>query len=165
VGDAAVAPVEDLHTEAVVAVAQSHGHRHVPDVLEHVGERLLDDAEGGEVDARGELAALPFDEQLYRQLGAPELLEQLTDALEPRLRRKLGGLGVPVQQAEQPTHLGERPPSGALDLRHGATGATRVGGQRALSARQWERRCFPQPVSPTSCGTPPSVSRPTSQRC
>ena len=58
-------------------------------VLERVGEALLDDPVGGEVDALGERKRLAVDVELDREPGAADLAHQRVEAVEPGLGRQL----------------------------------------------------------------------------
>ena len=78
-------------------------------VLDRVGERLLHDAVGGEVDAgRAAAAARP---RRRASTGSPAARERSTRCVElaqRRLRRRARCLLAGVQDAEQAAHLGQR---------------------------------------------------------
>ena len=103
-------------------------------VLERVGQRLLHDAVGGEVDAGRQLARLAVDVQLDRQPGRAGALDQRAELVQRRLRRERGGLLAGVQHAEQVAHLAQRLAAGALDQRRGLDRALRVAGEDAPRA-------------------------------
>ena len=63
-----------------------------PGVLAHVGERLLDDAEGRQVEALGELARLALDREADVEARGARLLEEPVEVGQTRLRRALGGV-------------------------------------------------------------------------
>jgi hypothetical protein len=46
----ALAVVDDLHLQRVIVVVQAHGRPGRTGMLEHVGERFLDDAERRQID-------------------------------------------------------------------------------------------------------------------
>ena len=78
-------------------------------VLDDVGERLLHDPVGGQVDALGERARLALDGELDADARGARALEQLRQLAEPRLRRERGGLLlVAAQQLQRAVHLGHR---------------------------------------------------------
>ena len=94
-------------------------------MLDDVRQRLLHDAVGGEVEPGGQLAPLALDRELDRHAGAARALDQRVELAQRRLRRVLGVL-VGVQHAEQRAHLGERLAPGALDQLGGGDRARRV---------------------------------------
>ena len=118
----------------VVAVAHEHLGAAAA-VLERVGQRLLDDAVGGEVDAGGQLAALALDAQLDRQPRRARALDERAEPVQRRLRRELGEVLAGVQHAEQAAHLAQRLAAGALDQRGRLDGARRGRG-RGCGARR-----------------------------
>ena len=85
-------------------------------MLERVGEALLDDAVGGEVDPRRELQPLSLEAQGHRQSRLLDLRDQLVEMLQPRLGRKSGmAFGAGRHQAQHTPHLGQRLPADLLD--------------------------------------------------
>ncbi len=100
--------VDYLELDVVAAVANGHPRMGGPCVLERVGQRLLHDPVGGEVDAGGEPSRLALDRELYGQADAAHLLDQRVELREAGLRPECGfGVGA-AQQAEHATKLAER---------------------------------------------------------
>src|SRR5207249_2272804 len=85
-------------------------------VLERVGQALLHDSIGREVDRPRKRESLTLDVQSYRKAGAADLVEQGVEVLEARLRRELHVLTVGAHRAEQSAHLGERRAARRLDV-------------------------------------------------
>ena len=111
----AVAVVADLDLQLVGAVADRHVGLAGVRVLERVGQALLDDPVGGQVDRARERVRLAVDVQAHRQAGAADLVHQRVEVAEPRLGRELDLLALAPHRAEQPAHLGERRAAGLLD--------------------------------------------------
>ena len=85
---AAVAVVGDRQ-HAARRSPRAHAHLGVAAaVLERVGQRLLHDAVGGEVDAGRQLAPLAGHVQLDRQPGRAAALDQRAELVQRRLRRR-----------------------------------------------------------------------------
>jgi hypothetical protein len=57
-------------------------------VLEHVGQPLLDDAEGGQVHASRNRGPGSFDSHVDAQSGVPHLLYEFVEPVQPGLRAK-----------------------------------------------------------------------------
>ena len=70
------AVVADLDLERVGGEAQAHLGAAGAAVLERGGERVLDDAVGGDVEAGGQLALLALDAQRDRQAGGRRAARQ-----------------------------------------------------------------------------------------
>ena len=88
-------------------------------MLERVGERLLHDAEDGQLRSGGKLAHVAFDRDRNGQPGRAHLADEHVDLLQTRLRHEPAlALAVP-QHAEQAAHLAERLPPGHGDRLHG----------------------------------------------
>ena len=104
--------VADLQLDVLAAVADVHLGRRGAGVLDGVGDRLLDDAVGGEVDARRAAGgARP-------RRSAPPAGRRRARARRARRGRRASGAGAParsVQHAEQAPQLGERLAAGAVD--------------------------------------------------
>ncbi len=84
-------------------------------MLERVGQSLLHDPVGGQIDSRCEGGGLTLDEEANRQPRLPYLLDQVVQLSEARLRCQLRlALGV-AEQAEQPAQLHQRLAAGGLD--------------------------------------------------
>ena len=84
-------------------------------VPERVGQALLHDSIGREVDRGGQRDALALDLQPHRKARAPELLDQRVEAVEARMRGALGVLTVASHRAEQAAHLAQCRAAGLLD--------------------------------------------------
>src|SRR5439155_15088309 len=76
----------DLHV--MFSVAQRHLRAGGACVLERVPERLLNDPEGRQVDARLEPLPLSLDRQVYLQAGLAGPLDQPVELVDARLRRE-----------------------------------------------------------------------------
>jgi hypothetical protein len=83
-------------------------------VLEHVGQRLLDNTERGQVLARGNLARLAVDGQLDVKPSPPGLVRELGKIRQARCGQQIAGAFL-TEHVEQPSHLGQRFPAGRLD--------------------------------------------------
>ena len=110
------AAVGDLQLELALAPAHAHLGGGLRRMLEHVGERLLDDPVGGEVEPGRQRPPLALLVQHHGQPGGTRALEQRVERAQRGLRRQRRLLLVRVQHAEQPPHLGQRLAAGALDL-------------------------------------------------
>jgi hypothetical protein len=108
-----VAVVDDVHRELDDPVADGDVRLRRFRVLERVRERLLHDPVGREVEPGRQRRSHALDRQLDRQSGVANLLEQLGELLEPRLRRErrvrvLLGPDHPEQAAELAQRLAAR---------------------------------------------------------
>src|SRR5450756_2017821 len=74
-GDPAAA-VDDLDRERVVLVTYSHRRARLAGVLERVGQRLLNDAVGGEIEAGRQRARLSHHRENHGQAALPHLRAQ-----------------------------------------------------------------------------------------
>ena len=81
--------VADLESQ-VVAVPDAHPRVPGVRVLERVRQRLLDDAERGEVDGRGQGLQRALDLERDVETGRADLVDQAVEACEPRLRLVAG---------------------------------------------------------------------------
>ena len=91
---AAAAPsprVGDRQLERVGPVAERHRRVRAAGVLDDVGQRLLHDPVGGQVDALRQRPRLALDGQVDADAGGARALEQLVELAEPGLRRERGG--------------------------------------------------------------------------
>ena len=91
-----------------------HARGRVAGVLERVGERLLHDPIGRQLDPDRQLAALPFQVQLDRQAGIRDASHERRQITEPRLWLQRVG-GVAAKHSDETTHLGERAAPDVLD--------------------------------------------------
>ena len=114
--------VGDLDVDGARLVRDAHPGTGAAGVLERVGERLLDDPVGGQLDARIDWWTLALHRQLDREAGGAHLLDQATETLEAghRLaRRVVGGRVLRVawraQDPEHPAHVGQRLAAGPVD--------------------------------------------------
>jgi hypothetical protein len=80
-------------------------------VLERVRQRLLDQAEDGQLRGRRERSGRPLDHQRDRQPGGAHLVQQLRHVVGARLRRTLRARAL-AQHPEQPAHVRQRLPAG-----------------------------------------------------
>jgi len=74
-------------------------------VPERVGETFLDYPVGRDVDPAGQLEGITADVQPHGESGAPDLLQQRVETVEPRLGSELGGFPVFPHRVQQVTHL------------------------------------------------------------
>ena len=111
VGDA----VGDLDLEHLRRPAQDDPRPAAAAVLERVGQALLHEAEGGQVDAGRQRPGPPLDAQLHVEPGVARAGDERAEAIERRLRGVVGVLAVGAQDAEQAAHLGQRLAAGGLD--------------------------------------------------
>src|SRR3954449_3876598 len=99
----------DIDEQVAVRVLQQYVGRHAgPGVTGDVRERLLDDPERGQVDARGQRTRLAGRPQAHGDAGHAGAGEQVVQASQPgggRSRRALVDL---AQHAEHGPYLGER---------------------------------------------------------
>jgi hypothetical protein len=103
-----------------------------PGVLERVGQRLLHDPVGGQVDAGGQRPRFALDRQLDRQAGLAGGQHQRIEVGQAGLRgQRLATAAAVTQQPEQPAHLGQGLPARGLDLGQGGGGLRGVGGDAA----------------------------------
>ncbi|MDP9136066.1 MAG: hypothetical protein M3N56_14705 [Actinomycetota bacterium] len=102
----AAAVVGDLKFELGCAVADDDASARRAGVLERVGERLLDDPVGGQVDARSQRDGLALEPQLDRQPGAGHLLGENVEVAQARQRRHRDLVVGAAQHPEQAPHLG-----------------------------------------------------------
>ena len=84
-------------------------------MLEHVGERLLDDAVDRQLDAAGQRLRLADHLQAHRQSGVAVARDQLVQLGERRLRARLGAVLGRAQQREDPPQLGQALLAAGLD--------------------------------------------------
>ena len=89
-------------------------------VLERVGETLLNNPVGGDVDPGREREALAVDAQLDGQSGAADLLEQPAEAVKAGLRRQLDTITVMAHDIQQMTHVRQGSAAGLLDSQEGS---------------------------------------------
>src|SRR3954447_22528561 len=104
----AVPVVCDLELQLVVAPSQRHPRTGGAGVLEGVGEGLLHEAIGGEVDARWELALLALDLQVYLEPRLAHRPDQDVERAQRRLRGELRHRALLAEEADEPAHLGQR---------------------------------------------------------
>ena len=91
-------------------------------MLDHVGERLLHDAVGRQLDAGVDAHARSLDVERHRHAGVAHVVDEARQVGEPG-RRCVVALAVAVaQHAEQAAHLGERAAGGGRDGLERGTG-------------------------------------------
>src|SRR5215211_5054921 len=111
------------------AIADEYLRPLCPRMLERVGEALLDEAVGGEVDAGGERLWVALDAQLDRQPGLASLIHQLVQVLEAWLGRERRCLFGPPEHADHPAHLRQSLSPRPLDDEESLTLALLLGPQ------------------------------------
>ena len=89
--------------------------RKPPRMLERIGQRLLDDAEGGQVKRRRQGPRRALDPQRDRQPRLPDPADQLLQVGQARLRLEGGRAVVGPEHTEQRAHLIDRLPAGGGD--------------------------------------------------
>ena len=100
--------VDYLKLDVVAAIANGHTHVGGSRVLERVGQRLLHDPVGGEVDAGRQQPRLALDRKLDGQTDLTHLIDERLELAEAGLRPECGfGVGA-AQQAEHAPKLAER---------------------------------------------------------
>ena len=107
--------VGDLDLEHLRRPAQDDPRPAAAAVLERVGQALLHEAEGGQVDAGRQRPGQPLDAQLDVEPGVARAGDERVEAIERGLRGVVGVLAVGAQDAEQAAHLGQRLAAGGLD--------------------------------------------------
>ena len=125
VGRRVVPPAVVGHLEAQLAraVLQAHRRARRAGVPEGVGQALLHDPVGGQVDAGRQRPGLPPDRDGHRQTGVAHVPDEVVEARETRLggeRRVL--VGALAERPEHPPQLAERLPPRVL---HGGDRAPR----------------------------------------
>ncbi len=104
-------------------------------VLEGVGQPLLHDAVGAQVDAGGQRHPLALDGERDRQPRPLDLLDEDVDVLDARLGLELGAVVLAAQHAQQPARLDQRLAPGLLDRGQRLARRRLLGAQRmALGA-------------------------------
>jgi len=107
------AAVDDLQLELRGRPAHGDRGRRGAGVLDRIGERLLDDAVGGQVDAGRQRARLALDGERDGESGGARALDEAVELAHGRLRRAVVGV---VHHAEQAPHLGQSGAPGILDV-------------------------------------------------
>lgn len=115
VGGRSAAIVGDVELQLAVAVMHLDGHMRGPAVLDGVGERLLDDAVGGQAEPRRQPVRLALDAQVDLQAAALGVLGQLAELRQTRLGREGQRPAVLAQDTQQPPHLGDGLTAALLD--------------------------------------------------
>ena len=87
---------------------EADGRRGAGRVLADVGERLLQDPVGGQVERGRQRSRIAVGPQLDRDAGRARVLDQRRQLRQPRLRAVLGSLVALAQDAEHAAHLAER---------------------------------------------------------
>src|SRR6266536_908396 len=112
----AVAVIDDLDVEAVAGVADRDGGLRRTRVPHRVGERLLHDPVGGQVQPGRQRPGLALHHQRRRQAGLVGALDEGGQLRDGWLWRELVGCwAAPLEDADQPAHLAERLPAGGVD--------------------------------------------------
>jgi hypothetical protein len=109
------AVVGDLELDGVGLVAHDDAGARGTDVLERVGQRLLHDAVGAQVDARRQGDRLPHDLELDRQARLAHAGHQRFELSQRRLGRERELVVRAAQDAQQPAHVVDRVAPGGLD--------------------------------------------------
>src|SRR6266508_185781 len=118
----AAAVVVHLHGQVGVAVGDADGGARRAGVPGDVGEGLLHDAEGGQVDAGGQRPWLALDPGAHRQAGGRRAGDQVVQAGQPGRRRPRRRLVDLAQHVEHGAQLAERLVAGLLDRGEGGAG-------------------------------------------
>jgi hypothetical protein len=100
--------------QRVRAVRQGDARGCTAGVLDDVGQRLLDDPVGRQLDARRQVAHLAVDAELGRQAVRAHLANQLGQVVQGRLRQQVRAR-VLAQHRHHPAHLVERAAADPLD--------------------------------------------------
>ena len=106
--------VADFDLQLVRPIADDHVCVAGLRVLERVGQALLDDPIGRELDATWQRERLTVDVQLDGKPGAADLVQQCVEAVEAGLRRELHLVPVASHRGQEAAHLGERGAAGPL---------------------------------------------------
>src|SRR3954462_13311812 len=91
--------------ELVLAVVDVHIGTRWAGVLADVGQRLLNDSVGGEVDPRRQRPGGAVDRQVHGQARLSRLLDEAIDVRQPRLRMQRPALVARAQDAEHAPQL------------------------------------------------------------
>ena len=101
--------------EGARLVADRHGRVRRSRVLEGVGQRLLHDPVGREIDTRRQRQRLAGDRHVDLEPGGAHLLHQPRELVEARVRGQRQALAVAAQHPEQAPHLDHRLAGDDLD--------------------------------------------------
>ena len=132
------AVVGDLDHQGVVPVVKGDRRRRLPGVLDHVGERFLDDTVGGQVHARRQCPRRAAYAELDGQPGGGHPLDERAGLVQaglwPQRPGVLGGAPAGVfrlarlrEQAEHVLELGDGRPAAFLDGQQRRPGLVRRG--------------------------------------
>ncbi len=113
--------------------------RDAPACFKDVGQALLDDAEGGQIDPRRDLTWLAVDHQLHLQSGSPDLVDQAADRIESGLRTERCLLILEAKQPQQMSHLAEGFACGGLHGHERLAGTCGITPERALRCVRLDR--------------------------
>ena len=113
------AVVRDRQLDVAVAVPDDDLGMAGARVLDRVGQPLLDEPVGGEVDARRQRLGRPLDPELDGQPELARVRDQPVQVLEARLGCERGRLLRAPEHADHAPHLGERLAAGLLDDEQG----------------------------------------------
>src|SRR6266566_4478575 len=133
-GGGTVAVVGDLQAYRVVGVPHQDTARGGLSVLDHVGQRLLDDPVGGQVDAGRHRALGAADLQLNPDPGVRGAGDELAHVGQAVCGRHFRARAVIAQDAEEPAHLAQRT---ATPITQAAVSTTAVPTKRAVTALAW----------------------------
>ena len=131
-GDGRVAVVADGDVDGAFAVAHDNRGARAGSMLDDVRERLLDDAIGGQIDARREDPLSAFDRDVDNETRAANGRHESVEPLEPRLRldRHPGATAL-APPGEQTAQLGQRSAAGGGDAVERGLGARVTGRDHA----------------------------------
>src|SRR5690349_24935480 len=131
------AVVAYLGSQAVGSVA--HGHVGVAGagVLERVGQALLNDPVGRQVDRRRERERLAVDVQPDGQAGPADLVQQGAEGVEAGLGHQVDVVLVAAHGGQQTAHLGQRRAPGLLDAAERIAVLGERVGSLCLTAATW----------------------------
>jgi hypothetical protein len=141
--------VGDLQEQRVRLEPHAHRGSCIAGVLERIGQRLLDDAVGGQLDTERQGALLALDVEAHRETGVVHGRDELLELVEPWLRREAELVARVSQHPDEATHLDQRLATRLLD------GTDRLYGRRtatpATSSRASSSRRSPGTGSERSC--------------
>ena len=111
--------VTDFEPKLVAVVLHVHLRLARTSVLQGIGEPLLHDPVGGEVEAWRQRDRLTADLEPYGQPGGSYVVHECVEVAESRMRQELEFVVVMSHGVEQAAHLRESGASGLLDVREG----------------------------------------------
>jgi hypothetical protein len=120
----------DLELEPSARVTDNHPRLRGTSVFEHVGQRLLHDAVGGDRDAERKRSGLALDLELNRKPSLSHLRNELVELAKGRLGRMGWWLPSDTQHPQESPHLAERLPARPLDCLQCLAGRSSIAAER-----------------------------------